>query len=194
MMVASLQNCPSCEKRTAELTPSGVCRPCRAEFEKQHRRHLGPARWSDADFQISTRWQGEHFDEHGACLAVEESHVEPEAPTVRDIARQDAAHAVNRILDWCWSNGVRPLSLQTAFRKFCAASAVLNPNWIGGKSYLEIAKELKCSKALISRHAVKFSDQFGMKFRRSRPLESRQRMARAALGHPGNRPRKGTNA
>ena len=194
-MVASLQNCPSCEKRTAELTPSGVCRPCRAEFEKQHRRHLGPARWSDADFQISTRWQGEHFDEHGACLAVEESHVEPEAPTVRDIARQDAADAMHAVLAWCWSNGKRRPSLQVAFRKFISMSATLNPSWLSGMTFREIGKLCGCSRAILSRHSLSFSAELGgLKFRRSRPASARANMSKAAKLHPPCHPRKGTNA
>jgi hypothetical protein len=190
MMVASITptTCPGCESRTAELTPAGVCLKCKTQFAREHTHHVErPPRWEARDFEYHTHGAPSGFDEHGRCGVVEETHVEPEALTVRDIARQDAAHAMHRVLSWCWDNGLRPLSLTTAFRKFCAASAVLNPDWIGGKSYLEIAKELRCSKALISRHAVHFSDVFGMKFRRSRPLVSRQRMAQAARGHAPNR-------
>jgi hypothetical protein len=78
--------------------------------------------------------------------------------------------------------------MAVAFKKFVAMSATLDPSFLGNRTYREIAKTLGCTRAILSRHSLTFSDELGgLKFRRSRPASARQRMREAALGHAPNR-------
>jgi hypothetical protein len=198
MMVASIFTaCPSCERRVSEITAAGICPRCKSAFAKEHTRHVeGPARWTAADFQISTRRQGENFDEHGACLAVEESHVEPEAPTVHDLVWQDTATALREVLRWVWrrEGNDRLQKPKTALLRLATVAAVVDPLLMDNRTFKQIGAMLGVGKACISKTAVTFTDRFGLHFRRLRPKTARENMARAAKLHPPCHPRKAVNA
>jgi hypothetical protein len=189
--------CPSCERPASPNTlAGGVCPQCRSIFEREHRKHLGPTRWTPSDFQISTRWQGERFDEHGACVAVEESHVEPEALTVHDLVRQDTATALREIMRWVWrrEGNDRLQKPKTALLRLATVAAVVDPLLMDNRTFKQIGAMLGVGKACISKTAVTFTDRFGLHFRRLRPKTARENMARAAKLHPPCHPRKAVNA
>ena len=101
---------------------------------------------------------------------------------------QLAADSLHRVLSWVWAGRKSHRPLVTAFRKFVAMSATIDPDFCGNLTYRELAAKMGCTRAILSRHSLAFSDELGgLKFRRSRPASARQRMREAALGHAPNR-------
>ena len=100
--------------------------------------------------------------------------------TPRDV-RKEAAEMFKKLLSNIWPDGshARP-----AFVRFLAASCVLDPSLLEGKSMEEIGAQLNASKQSISRFALKFSDSFNLKFRRQRSKSGRKNMSAGQKGHP----------
>jgi hypothetical protein len=195
MMVASIFTaCPSCERRVSEITAAGICPQCKVQFAKEHSRHLGPPRWEARDFEYRTHGAPSAFDEGGRCGTTdpEATHDDDPAPTPHDEAAQLASDALRRVLTWAWSNGKRPISMTTAFRKFISLSATIAPDLCGNLTFRELAAKMDCTRAILSRHSLSFSREMGnLKFRRSRPASARLNMSVAARKHAPCHPRKG---
>ena len=68
-----------------------------------------------------------------------------------------ADRAMERILAWCFGNGRRP---EIAFRIFVAVCATVDPKLVGGRDYTTLARELKITKAAVSKQAHNFRDAF----------------------------------
>ena len=192
---ANFATCPACERPASPNTlEGGVCPGCRAQFAKEHSRHVEqPTRWTAADIAIPKLHADRHFDESGTCGTTDpDPHVEPEAPTPHDEAAQLASDALRRVLTWAWSNGKRPFSMTTAFRKFISLSATIAPDLCGNLTFRELAAKMDCTRAILSRHSLSFSREMGnLKFRRSRPASARLNMSVAARKHAPCHPRKG---
>jgi hypothetical protein len=84
------------------------------------------------------------------------------------------SEAFDKILFWCWSgNGGKRRKSKASFARFVALTAAMRPDIFGNMSYKQIGKELRVTKAWMSRLALEFQDEFGVHFRRSRVEGSR---------------------
>jgi len=108
-------------------------------------------------------------------------------------SRHEAAAALRELLAWCWRDGRLAKRPESGFVKFVAMSAAVCPQLLDGFTYEQIAAKLGVTKACLSKQAVLFQDHFKLKFRRSRTLEQRQRMADAQFGHKPTNTKKRTS-
>ncbi len=65
-----------------------------------------------------------------------------------------------------------------AFRKFLALSAALRPELFDGRTLEQIGRDAGCTKANLSKAALQFTTQFGLKFRRQHSGRDNMRRAR----------------
>lgn len=114
------------------------------------------------------------FDDIDAALGV----VEAAAPD----SRQEAAHVLRELVTWCFQTHARH-GLRTATVRFTAITAGLRPDILSDRTLEDLAVEVGCTKANLSKACLKFADAFGVKFARSRSRTARSHMARAATGH-----------
>lgn len=75
-----------------------------------------------------------------------------------------ASEGLEKLLFWIWENG----NFKSSFIKFVAMSAAMRPELLDDQSYLDLAKKLDCTKALMSYNVCQFQKLFGVHFRRSR--------------------------
>lgn len=105
--------------------------------------------------------------DRGNPLAAE---LERSAEEVRTLAE-----AFDKILFWCWSgNNGKRRSSRASYARFVAMTAAMRPDIFGDMSYKQIGKEIRVTKAWMSRLALEFQDLFGVHFRRSRVEGARE--------------------
>ena len=99
-----------------------------------------------------------------------------------------AGEGLRAILHMVWRTGkngrARPIA---AFHKFLALSAVVNPTLFNDLTLKQLGAEHGITRAALSKHAVSFSKELGLQFRRQHG--GRDNMRKAALGNH-NRARK----
>jgi hypothetical protein len=91
-----------------------------------------------------------------------------------------AAVAFERLIRWCCTNHHRH-GRKTAFRRFCALSATVDPRLVSGKTYADIARALRVTKASVSANARDFRKAFSFYFHEWRCREGREHMRQARL-------------
>jgi hypothetical protein len=112
----------------------------------------------------------------------------PFQPLTIEEALQSRAEAMRWFLVECWlpENGSsqRRRCKEAAIR-FTALSVLLRPALFTGErfSYQTLAKELECSRAELSKVALKFSDKADLQFRGQRNKTTRARNAKARIKH-----------
>jgi hypothetical protein len=165
----------------------GVCATCRAKAAKTNGRFKTHDEQPVESASHDPAPEHNHvaFDDSGESIQSVDFPFEQLDQDAEDFfanaspdVRRDAAIAVGLMLEWIWSGGWR-----SAQRKFAAFTAGLRPDLIDNATYAEIGKRLGCTKAAISKAAVRCQEQFNIKFTRSRSEESRGRMAAAQIGH-----------
>jgi hypothetical protein len=90
-----------------------------------------------------------------------------------------SAIAFLELLRWCHS--LRSRRPRTAFRRFVAICATVDPRLVAGRDYTSLAKELKITKASVSDTSRKFRDHFGYYSHEWRGAEGRENMRQARL-------------
>jgi hypothetical protein len=84
------------------------------------------------------------------------------------------AEALAWVLGWCWDRkGVipRPQPI-TAMRRFVAISMTMRPDLVD-MDFTQMARKLRISKAMLSYHSIRFSDEVGLRFRPNRRKSGR---------------------
>ena len=81
-----------------------------------------------------------------------------------------AAEGFARFMAWIWrseSDTRRAPDMQSAFRRFVAVSATMQPGLLNGLGFRELGEQLNCTKAALSKQGREFSERFGgLQFRR----------------------------
>jgi len=88
------------------------------------------------------------------------------------------ARAFAELLRWCSYHG---RTCDSGFLKFAALSATVDPRLVGGKSYADLAREMRRTKATVSKAARNFRERFGFYHHEWRGAEGRARMKQARL-------------
>ena len=124
-----------------------------------------PEAWVDFDYSaVEKRLNGN-------------GHVLKELPDPYTIAAQ----SFRAILKWTFANGRSGLA--SAFRKFLAATATIDPKLLEGASLSDLARELGVGKAVMSKHSIDFRKCFGEHF--YTPRAGRENMRAARLKQRG---------
>jgi hypothetical protein len=175
----------------------GCCAACADKFRKNHHNAAAIAGEVELPVAIADLPRLTITEDHAAvCVGGVEQisdfnfedidialgAIEDASPNVR----ADAAVLFATVLGWIWTPG----SIKTAMIKMSALTAGLNPDYLGNKSYEEIATELGATKQAISKAALSFSDKFGVRWFRSRGDEERENMRLSQLGHGPRRGKK----
>lgn len=89
-----------------------------------------------------------------------------------------AGAGLREILGWVWRSNTRRPNLRAAFRRFLAMSATMRPELFPGLGLRELGEAAGCTKALLSKQSIRFSEHFGgLQFRRQH--NGRDNMRRA---------------
>jgi len=105
-------------------------------------------------------------------------------------AREEAGELVRELVSFCFAGKRGRTSLRTAAARLAVIAGGLRPDLLEDATQGELAAELGLTKAALSKMAVNFSDEYQVKFSRSRSAEARASMRAARLGGP-DRTRRG---
>ena len=108
-------------------------------------------------------------------------------------AMQLAGDGLRELLHWVWRKGTARASPITAFRRFMVLSATLRPELLDDMTLSQLGQEAGCTKANLSKAALKFTTQFGLEFRRQRTPTSRAHMRTAMLASHEKRKNENTS-
>jgi hypothetical protein len=91
-----------------------------------------------------------------------------------------AGDGLREILAWSWSSpSGKTTDIHGAFVKFLALSATMRPELFDGQTYKELGEQVGCTRANISKAAVRFAEHFGgLHFRRQHNGRDNMRAAR----------------
>jgi hypothetical protein len=181
--------CPNCRRQTksGELSNhGGVCKFCQESFRAAHSHRLLGKFSHPSDLTSHKVQPHEANFDHGELCGITDFDWDAVEQQLHEVkrepmdVRQQAAAVITRIFTWVWAGR----KLRTALVKFTALSAGLRADLVE-RDYRQIGDEVGVTKQSISRAAINAERAFGIHFSRSRSLESRKIMSRAAMGHPG---------
>lgn len=91
---------------------------------------------------------------------------------------------LKKFLAYCWgsSGKNRRHVMRIPFQRFAILSAMVDPELVGNQDFTQLARQLKLTKAAVSRQAVRMCDELGVHFRMMRRQGARENMSKARLG------------
>lgn len=104
----------------------------------------------------------------------------PAAAPARPEAMTLAGDALGELLTWVWRSPThKTTDIHGAFVKFLALSSTMRPELFDGQTYKELGEQVGCTRANISKAAVRFAEHFGgLHFRRQHNGRDNMRAAR----------------
>lgn len=183
--------CPACGKAVVQfqMTPKGVCQFCLSRFEKnQHRWALEPKADQTESHEFAehhpteTKFFNGDDEEHGTNDGVTHfdfGGLERECREIEPDAMTKAAEGLAAVMQWAFNR----CSALEGTRKLVSAMFLLRPQMFNAENMPKLAAELGVTKALVSKHGLKFADAFGLRFRNQRSRTAREHMRLSQLGH-----------
>ena len=173
----------------------GVCAACARTMRKAHGRAISTGTDPELPGRPSRRISNSEedhagLDRDGAVIQTVDFDYEAVdaalglVKSASPTARAEAGELVRELISYCFAGKRGRTSLRTAAGRFAVIAGGLRPDLLEDATMTELAAELGLSKAALSKMAVNFSDEYQVKFSRSRSAEARASMRAARLGGP----------
>lgn len=171
----------------------GVCAKCFGKFRRRNIGALEGKTETPATFDTLHQVRDEateHFAYEGHSAIVQtiefdhsavQRHADGE-PEPGDAHLPTLADGLRAVLAWCWSDWQLSRRPESAFRKFVAMSATINPSLLHNLPFKQLGELFGgVTRAAFSKASLQFQDEFGIKASRSFSKEARASCRKARL-------------